>query len=146
MAENELSANSSQLQTADGNAAPATAVATVEGPTATNELVKSQNEVVQKEVAKNVQAAGPVPASSQLEFELSFTEPSWVSVVDGDNKEIYSKLNAAGVSEKIVGKSPVKLHIGNATGTKVNYKGKLVDLGQFTRNNIARLTLSLEKN
>jgi cytoskeleton protein RodZ len=146
IAENELSANSNQLQTTDRNATPATSVAAVGGPAAPNDAVKSQNEVVQKEVAKDVQAASPVPASSQLEFELSFTEPSWVSVVDGDNKEIYSKLNAAGASEKVVGKPPLKLHIGNATGTKVNYKGKLVDLGQYTRNNIARLTLSLEKN
>ncbi len=139
MAENELPATSNQLQTPDTNAAPKP-----EGQTTPNEVAKSPSEAVKNEVAKEVPVVAA--ASTQLEFELSFTEPSWVSVVDGDNKEIYSKLNAAGASEKIAGKSPLKLHIGNATGTKVNYKGSLVDLGQYTKNNIARLTLSLEKN
>jgi len=139
MAENELPATSNQLQTPDTNAAPKP-----EGQATQNEVAKSPSEAVKNEVAKEVPVVAA--ASTQLEFELSFTEPSWVSVVDGDNKEIYSKLNAAGASEKIAGKSPLKLHIGNATGTKVNYKGSLVDLGQYTKNNIARLTLSLEKN
>ncbi|HEY3300490.1 MAG TPA: RodZ domain-containing protein [Methylophilaceae bacterium] len=132
MAENELAATSSQLQAPDASAA------------LKPEAQVTPNETVKTEVAKEVPVTAA--ASTQLEFELSFTEPSWVSVVDGDNKEIYSKLNAAGASEKIVGKSPLKLHIGNATGTRVNYKGQLVDLGQYTKNNIARLTLSLEKN
>lgn len=146
MAENALPETSSQSQTLDGATTLTTVTPKIEGQAAPSEVIKNPTEVVKNEVAKDVQSTAAIPANAQLEFELSFTEPSWVSVVDGDNKEIYSKLNAAGASEKIAGKPPLKLHIGNATGTKVNYKGKLVDLGQYTRNNIARLTLSLEKN
>lgn len=134
MAESESSTTANAAVTPDATTTPKT-----EGQAVPSETVKNN-------VAKEVQATEVVPASTQLEFELSFTEPSWVSVVDGDGKEIYSKLSAAGVNEKIVGKSPLKLHIGNANGTKVNYKGQSVDLVQYTRNNIARLTLSLEKN
>lgn len=140
IAESESAATSNTAVTADAATAPK-----IEGQATLNEVVKS-DVATKNNVAKEAQAPEATPAITQLEFELSFTEPSWVSVVDGDGKEIYSKLNAAGVSEKIVGKSPLKLHIGNATGTKVNYKGQSVDLVQYTRNNIARLTLSLEKN
>lgn len=140
IAESESTATANNAVTADATTTPKT-----EGQVSPTDVAKS-DVATKNDVAKEAQAPEATPASTQLEFELSFTEPSWVSVVDGDGKEIYSKLNAAGLSEKIVGKSPLKLHIGNATGTKVNYKGQSVDLVQYTRNNIARLTLSLEKN
>lgn len=150
MTESELAAASTQSQTVDS-----TTDAKFEQSLAQNEVLNANsakiNEGAKLESADAVnvgatQANGVVSASTQIVLELIFTEESWVSVLDGDNKEIYKKLSPAGASEKIVGKPPFNLHIGNAGGTQVNYKGKSVDLTPYTRNNIARITLSLEKN
>lgn len=146
MTESELAAASSQAQTVDS-----TTDAKLEQNEVLNTTSAKINEGAKFESAHAVnvgatQANGVLSASTQIALELIFTEESWVSVLDGDNKEIYKKLSPAGASEKIVGKPPINLHIGNAGGTQVNYKGKSVDLTPYTRNNIARITLSLEKN
>ncbi len=84
--------------------------------------------------------------TNTLEVQLNFSEQSWVSIVDGDNKEIYTKLSQGGASEKVVGKPPLKLNIGNANGTKIIYKNQPVDLTKYTKDNVAHITLSLEQN
>ncbi|HSH72729.1 MAG TPA: RodZ domain-containing protein [Methylophilaceae bacterium] len=85
--------------------------------------------------------AGLGPA---LKIKFSFSEQSWISVIDRNGNEIFNKTKAAGTVDEIEGQPPLKIVVGNAAGTQVIYKGKPIDLAPYSKLNVARLNLSLE--
>jgi len=93
---------------------------------------------IKPEVAVNA-ATGPA-----LKIKFTFSEQSWISVIDRDGNEIFNKTKAAGSADEVEGQPPLKVVVGNAAGTQVIYKGKPIDLAPYSRLNVARLTLSLE--
>ncbi len=68
-------------------------------------------------------------------------QPSWVQATDGAGQVLMSRLLTAGESLELVGTPPIRLRIGNASGTQLRYRGKPVDLLPATRDNIATLEL-----
>ncbi len=52
------------------------------------------------------------------------------------------RLNAAGSDQEIDGEAPYSLIVGNAKGVALRFHGQPVDLGPYTRDQVARLTLS----
>jgi cytoskeleton protein RodZ len=83
-----------------------------------------------------VAATGPV-----ARLRLTFSDKSWVSVIDGNNQEVLNKTKAPGSEELVEGKSPFKIIIGNAAGSRLIYNDKPVNLEPHTRLNVARITL-----
>jgi cytoskeleton protein RodZ len=79
-----------------------------------------------------------------LKVKFNFTEQTWLSVTDRDNKEIFNKTKAAGSQDEIEGQPPLKIFIGNARGSQVIYNDKVIDLAPYTKSNVAHLTLALE--
>lgn len=77
-------------------------------------------------------------AATTLQF-LS-AEDAWIQVVDAQGQR-FSKLVRAGVAEKLTGKPPYKLVVGNAASVKLTYNGQLIDLKPFIGEKVARLTL-----
>ncbi|HSI23661.1 MAG TPA: RodZ domain-containing protein [Methylophilaceae bacterium] len=88
-------------------------------------------------------AAEPTPAAGAnlAKLVLTSSQTSWVSVVDRDGKEIFSRNVVSGSSETISGTPPLKVVIGNAAGMQLTFNGSAVDLAPHIRANIARLTL-----
>lgn len=90
----------------------------------------------------------PVPQAVQLPagatnsgLKLSFAQASWVEVRDGNGQIVFSQLNPAGSQREIEGQPPFALVIGNARNVTLEYKGKVVDLSQRSKDDVARLTL-----
>jgi cytoskeleton protein RodZ len=90
----------------------------------------------------------PAPATSATpsqtgvsKLTMHFSQQTWVSVVDRDDKEIVNKNKPAGSDEIVEATPPLKLIIGNAAATSLTYNGKSVDLGPHSKLNVARLTL-----
>lgn len=86
-------------------------------------------------------AVEPTAPANAAKLVLTSTQTSWVSVVDRDGKEIFSRNVVAGSSETISGTPPLKIVIGNAAGMQLTFNGSAVDLAPHIRANIARLTL-----
>lgn len=89
-------------------------------------------------------AEEPVPAPAQAvagRLGMTFTEPSWVSVMDRDGKEIFNNSQPAGSQATAEGSPPFKIVIGNAAGMRLTYHDKPVDLAPYTKANVTRLTL-----
>lgn len=86
-----------------------------------------------------------VPANSANPADkavtMVFTAQTWVSVTDKFGKVVYEKLSRSGDQETINVKLPLNLVIGNASGTKLNFGGKDIDLAPHTKDNVARITL-----
>ena len=84
-------------------------------------------------------SAAPVNAVGLL--KLSSTAQSWVEVLDGNGRSMLGRLIVPGETVALDGPVPLKLRIGNASATAVNFNGHRVDLAPFTRDNVARLDL-----
>ena len=89
-------------------------------------------------------AANSVPAASggNVAMQFHFSEDAWVEVRSADGKVLLSRLNAAGTEQSIEGEAPFSVVVGNAKGVSLNYRGQPVDLTPYTRDQVARLTLS----
>jgi cytoskeleton protein RodZ len=74
-------------------------------------------------------------------LKLSFAQPSWVEIRDRSGQIIFSQLNPAGSQRDIEGQPPFALVIGNATNVTVQYKGKVIELSQRSKDDVARLNL-----
>lgn len=91
------------------------------------------------EQAPGAETAALAPGEGRL--TLTFTADCWTRVTDADGEVLYSALAKAGSSRTLVGKTPLDLHLGFASGAQVNFNGEAVNLSAITRGETARLTL-----
>lgn len=90
-----------------------------------------------------VSAAGGAPAAPARPgiAQLSTSAPSWVEVQDGSARIVLSRVLQPGESVGVDGSLPLRLKIGNVTGTQLTFRGLPVDLAPLTRDNVARVEL-----
>jgi cytoskeleton protein RodZ len=72
---------------------------------------------------------------------LRALQPTWVQAVDGSGQTLMARLVPAGEIVELIAQPPVRLRIGNASGTELSFRGKSVDLRASARDNIANITL-----
>jgi len=85
--------------------------------------------------------AAPAKPAGFAEVQMVFEAQSWVEVRDRNDRIVFSQLNPAGAVQHVQGQAPLNVVIGNASGVRVKYNGKPVDLAPHTRVEVARLTL-----
>lgn len=69
------------------------------------------------------------PARDEGELRFVFDRESWVQVRDADGKAIFTRLNAAGSEQRVAGKPPFTLVIGNAEGVRLSFNDRAIELG-----------------
>lgn len=130
-----------------GAATPPTAAASAEAPGApASSAVLDTVFLAPPEDAASVAAdaasvaapAANAPAEGLL--SLSASAPSWIEVRDGRGQLLLSRTLAAGESAAVDGTPPLRLTIGNAAATQVNFRGEPVAL-KAGRENVVRLEL-----
>lgn len=133
-----------QAATQPAPAAPATPVASdplsvsAAGPSA---QASARDAAVPAAAAEPVVATAPAPASANR-IRLAFRERAWVEVTQADGRVMLSQNNDAGSEQKLDGKPPFKLVIGNASAVTLEYRGRAIDLKPLTSiENVARVTL-----
>lgn len=90
--------------------------------------------------ASEAPAEKPAPAvAGVLQFRTS--ADSWIEVQDARGVMLLSRGLEAGEAVGLNGAMPLKVTIGNVRATQVTFRGKAMDLGLFTRDNIARFEL-----
>jgi cytoskeleton protein RodZ len=83
---------------------------------------------------------GPPADAGELRF--SFGQQSWVQIRERDGKAIFTRLNPAGSEQRVTGKPPFTLVIGNAHEVRLTYNERPVDLEpQIVSDDVARFTL-----
>lgn len=88
--------------------------------------------------AKPAVAASP---SKPSVIHMTFEEDSWVEITDKEGKVLLSQIHPKGSEQNLNGKPPLSVVIGRASGVRLYYKGKAVDLVPHTRAEVARVTL-----
>lgn len=86
-------------------------------------------------------AAGKQSGEGELRF--AFDKASWVQVRERESgKTIFTQLNPAGTEQRVSGRPPFLLVIGNAGGVRLIYNERPVDLQPYIlRDDVARFTL-----
>jgi cytoskeleton protein RodZ len=82
-------------------------------------------------------ALASAPAGALL---LSANAQSWIEVLDGRGQTLLSRNLEAGETVGLDGPSPLRVRIGNASATRVSFKGRPVELTP-SRDNVAKLEL-----
>lgn len=111
---------------------------------ATTSASASAGEPVQEAaqtLAKPENQSAITSSSAQARITLQFSEASWVSVRDGQDREVFNKTMPAGTRAEVGGVEPFTLIVGNSGGTQLVYAGKTIDLTPYTKLNVARLRL-----
>ncbi len=86
-------------------------------------------------------AAGRRESAGTQVVRLRFTRESWVEIRDRDGNRIFSQMNSPGTEQVISGAPPLHLVVGNANGVQLIHKELPVNLGPYTKIDVARLTL-----
>lgn len=85
--------------------------------------------------------AAPADAGAQALLALRTRDASWIEVVDGGGRALLSRIVQPGEAVALDGRLPLRLTIGNAQATELQFRGQAVDLLPLTRDNVARVEL-----
>jgi len=87
-------------------------------------------------------ASGPSGVSANGILQLQVKIGSWIEVQDAQGQVLLSRHMKDGERVGVDGALPLRLTIGNASGTTVSFRGQAVDLTANTLGNVARLQLN----
>ena len=91
--------------------------------------------------AENASAATPASRTGSGMLGLTFSDKSWVKIVDANGKTVLDRSFKGGDAEEVSGRAPFSVVVGNAKATRLAYNGKEIDLTPHTRAFVARLTV-----
>ena len=74
-------------------------------------------------------------------LQLRTSEASWIEVRDAKGTLLLSRTVLPSESVGLDGQLPLRLTIGNASATQLQFRGQSVDLSARTRDNVARVEL-----
>lgn len=77
----------------------------------------------------------------ERQISLDFESRTWVEIKDGANRIVLTGEFPGGARQVATGKPPFNLWIGKASGVRVTYGEKRVDLTPYARDDVARLSL-----
>jgi cytoskeleton protein RodZ len=86
-------------------------------------------------------AAVPSASAAGGALQLRASAESWIEVQDAKKQMLLSRMLLAGETVRLDGELPLRLKVGNASGTEVVFRGQAVNLVPATVGNIARLEL-----
>jgi cytoskeleton protein RodZ len=87
-----------------------------------------------------VAPSAPAAAAMGL-LQLRARRASWVEVVDGRSNVLIARTLAEGEVISLDGPVPMRVKVGNVSGTELSFRGQPVDLADLNRDNVARLEL-----
>ena len=92
-------------------------------------------------VVEPAPAVKVAPGKVEQVVRLRFSRASWVEIQDRSGRKIFSQLNAAGTEQVVRGMPPLAIVVGNARGVQLIHNEQPVNLGPYTKIDVARLTL-----
>ncbi len=81
------------------------------------------------------------PAPGERQVRMVFDRKSWVEIRDRSGRPIFSQLNQPGTEQRVNGRPPLAVIVGNAHGVRLTYDERPVNLAPHTKVDVARLTL-----
>jgi len=80
----------------------------------------------------------------QHSLSVTTSADTWVEISDASGKQLELDLIRAGTLREYNGRAPFNVMIGRASAVDLAMDGEAVDLGPYTRGNVARMTLDTQ--
>ena len=133
----------------DSTATPASATTASAAMPAVASVAAAASSVVEEIVPAAAAPASADPAAASAVAAapvaglavLRASNASWVEVIDAAGQVLLQRVLQPGESVGLDGRLPLRLKIGNAAVTSLQFRGREVDLAPHTRDNVARLEL-----
>lgn len=90
--------------------------------------------------AESARSSSP-PANVKGVAVLRTNAASWIEARDADGRTLVARMMMPGEAVGLDGTMPLRLKIGNVSGTQLSFRGQSIDLTPFTRENVARVEL-----
>jgi cytoskeleton protein RodZ len=103
--------------------------------------MKPPNPAPLQSVEAAAPSAPPPAAQGNRRIVLKFERSSWVEIRGRDGKTLLSQLNPAGSEQRVEGRPPFSLIIGNAQHVRLSYEDRQIDLAPHIKVEVARFTL-----
>lgn len=85
---------------------------------------------------------GAADASAKLSpVRVRANETTWIELIDARGQVLLSKLMRPGDVAELQALAPIKLRVGNVSGTELSLRGEVIDLSARAQNNVARIEL-----
>jgi cytoskeleton protein RodZ len=92
-------------------------------------------------VSNEAPTASNPPPRIAGQVVLRTTAESWVEARDAAGQSLLARMLMPGEVVGLDGAMPVRVKIGNVSGTSLTFRGQAVDLAPFARDNVARVEL-----
>ena len=92
--------------------------------------------------ASGTQPVAATPATLPTLSVAATSAESWIEVQDARGETLLSRSLAPGESVAVDGAVPLRVTVGNAASTRLQFRGKPVELAAHTRDNVARMQLN----
>ncbi len=86
-------------------------------------------------------SANDKAVASGVALVLAFKGRSWVEVRDANGRIVLRSTETAGTTRTVAIAPPLELALGNARQVDATFRGQPLDLGPYTRGNVARVSL-----
>jgi cytoskeleton protein RodZ len=113
------------------------------------EVMKQRGELNSGAVAE--EAWGAMHSSTETELPegqhrltVTTSADTWVEIFGAADEQLEMDLIRAGTTREYTGQGPFRIMIGRAAAVVMTMDGEKVDLGPYTRGNVARMTLGAE--
>jgi len=121
--------------------APAVQNATAEAAASDQSAARPSREASEAAPPAVLPQSGAQHGPEDGELHLVFEKDSWVEIRDREGRIIFTRLNRGGTEQRVRGKPPFTLVVGNARGVRLTYNDRPVNLERHIKVSIARLTL-----
>lgn len=134
----ERASQKEQNQKANPSNAGANANSSVDVP-----IIKAPASPLDPEVGLATEISTSDAGIPTTKLNFSAREETWVNLSDANGKVIYNKILAAGTQQSIQVQAvlPIKVIVGNISGTTFFFNGNPVDLASYAKLNVAKFSL-----
>ena len=126
--------------TPPGADSPAAPTAAVPSAKTTEKKPAEAASAAGAQAGQSIVAGASAPGTAPLKIRIS--AESWIEVVDAKGQVLVSRLLRPGDLVDVNGIAPLRLRVGNVSGTELVFRGQPVDLAARARDNVARLELN----
>jgi cytoskeleton protein RodZ len=100
------------------------------------------NDATELDTAEQAWAAvsNPALAAGESRLQLSVSADSWIEITDANGQELEMDLLRGGSDKSYHGKPPFRILFGRASAVRLYIDGELLDLTEFTLDDVAQLT------
>jgi len=109
-----------------------------------SESLIDESAPVETETQATEEVEPVIAEASQSNLIIGINADCWVEVRDANQQVLISRVVRAGNTVELTGAAPLQVSLGQANAASVRFEGRIIDISEYTRGNVARFTLGAD--